>query len=610
MKSTENEFENEIKRLERLYQEPVRSNSNDEDLDDFDDGYEHYSRASAGSRINHEREESLSRKRRQSYSRRRQVEISARYERERNYYRPQISKEPKQNTAKSSLLMALLASSIFLAGAIVANGLQQLNSMQSNEFSEPNNSLKLFPSALRRDSRLPQTAEIIHQRMQEGSINAPKSTITGIVDSESMTASLYWTLALKNNNNTDKEAAITIDLPKNSAVSRATLWVNGVAQEAAFSANEKVQQAYDQIVIKHRDPLLVTQIAPNRIRILAAPVTANGGEMKLRIGLTTPVELNENGEHRLQMPKIVESNLKFEGKQDIHLTSDTPISGVGKTDESGIYVLRANINVGDLANTQISLTKPSITRFATRLTHTNPTEYVMASVKDGKLELTRMKTKPECKIISDDDAAFRLSNLWAHHEIERLAAHGQVAQACDLANIYRIVSSVSGATVLEFDYDYSNNSLNRNMYRVIGGRSADNGDAFDSTTSFTGSQAQQGGATAAPTLNGATNGTIGPQGGDAVVINSVNTAGTVRVNNLANLEAGLYTIANFMQLFGVLLGAFIGIEALRNNGLAKPISLSKAKAVLLASIIAAGGIFAPSVMCSLIAFLRDLNFIS
>lgn len=53
-----------------------------------------------------------------------------------------------------------------------------------------------------------------------------------------------------------------------------------------------------------------------------------------------------------------------------------------------------------------------------------------------------------------------------------------------------------------------------------------------------------------PTLQGATNGSIGPQGGDATAIMGVNTAGTVRVNNLANLEALLNLVATgFDMLF-------------------------------------------------------------
>ena len=89
-------------------------------------------------------------------------------------------------------------------------------------------------------------------------------------------------------------------------------------------------------------------------------------------------------------------------------------------------------------------------------------------------------------------------------------------------------------------------------------------DAFDSTAAvgnqtnntgnFTGAQTQQGGSALAPQLQGATNGTVGPQGADATVIQGVNTAGTVRVNNLANLEALLNIIANGMEILGIAWG--------------------------------------------------------
>ena len=70
----------------------------------------------------------------------------------------------------------------------------------------------------------------------------------------------------------------------------------------------------------------------------------------------------------------------------------------------------------------------------------------------------------------------------------------------------------------------------------------------------TGSQTQQITEGASPILQGATNGTIGPQGGDATAIMGVNTAGTVRVNNLANLEALLNIIANGMEILGIAWG--------------------------------------------------------
>lgn len=472
----------------------------------------------------------------------------------------------------------------------------------------------------------------IHKEMQSGTVNVSKSTITGIVDSESMTVSLYWTFLLKNNNATDKEAAISMDLPKNSAVSRATLWINGVAQEAAFSSNKQVQNAYDSIVVRHRDPLLVTQTAPNKIKILAAPVTANGGEMQFRIGITAPAEIGADGKVRISLPHITESNLKFDSKQDLHLDSDTRISGIGKTERSGIYTLKANIDASELDKVKIEMKQASERTFATRLTHTNPPEYVKASIENGELELARVQEKPACKIINDDDLAFRLSNLWAHQEIERLAASAKINEACNIANVYRIVSSVSGATVLEEQYDYSNNGLNRDMYRVVG-RASSTGEDFSTVQGFVPYSANysssdafsrgpaaaaapmlvgatQGGQMMAPMLQGATNGTIGPQGADATAIMGVNTAATVRVNNLANLEAIMNLVSYLMQVMGISIAAFLLSESAVNDGLQAPWRLSRWQTLALGLFAGALAMLFPSFVSMMIVGLRDMNFFS
>ncbi len=55
----------------------------------------------------------------------------------------------------------------------------------------------------------------------------------------------------------------------------------------------------------------------------------------------------------------------------------------------------------------------------------------------------------------------------------------------------------------------------------------------------------------APILQGATNGMISPQGSESTVVNGVNTAGTVRVNYLADLEAQANLIANAIEILGI-----------------------------------------------------------
>jgi hypothetical protein len=133
------------------------------------------------------------------------------------------------------------------------------------------------------------------------------------------------------------------------------------------------------------------------------------------------------------------------------------------------------------------------------------------------------------------DVRARLSTLWAHQEIERLAKAGRTRDAVKLANVYRIVSSVSGAVVLERQSDYDQYGLNRNMNQSTSYTDAFTGSA---TAVDDGDMSNR-----APHLQGATNGTLGPQGNDATVIVGVNSPGTVRVNNAQNLETTVNLIA-------------------------------------------------------------------
>lgn len=73
-------------------------------------------------------------------------------------------------------------------------------------------------------------------------LSAQKSTLTGIVYRDTLTASLYWTMDLKNSSGTDGEAQAELRIPEGGVVSRATLWVNGVPQEAAFNTTGRVMR--------------------------------------------------------------------------------------------------------------------------------------------------------------------------------------------------------------------------------------------------------------------------------------------------------------------------------------------------------------------------------
>lgn len=77
---------------------------------------------------------------------------------------------------------------------------------------------------------------------------------------------------------------------------------------------------------------------------------------------------------------------------------------------------------------------------------------------------------------------------------------------------------------------------------------------FGETGSNTGTGTTQFRTGSAPTLAGATSGTIGPQGTNATYVSGLNTAGTVRVNNLANMEALLNIMSNGTEVLGIAWG--------------------------------------------------------
>ncbi len=123
----------------------------------------------------------------------------------------------------------------------------------------------------------------------------------------------------------------------------------------------------------------------------------------------------------------------------------------------------------------------------------------------------------------------------------------------------------------------------------------------------TGSQSLQYGDSNAPTLQGAALGTIGPQGGDATYITGVNTAGTVRVNNLANLEALLNIIANGMEILGIAWGGPTMIMGFMHMAAGTQDAMKK---VLFGAAGVTGGLATPGCINWLVASARDANLFS
>jgi hypothetical protein len=136
------------------------------------------------------------------------------------------------------------------------------------------------------------------------------SRIDGSADADAGLSYLEWTLSFTNVSEMQQEARAEIQLPPGGVVSRLTLWVNGEEREAAFAGRDQTRQAYQQVVARRRDPVLVTTAGRDRILVQCFPVEPNGGQMKVRIGITAPLVPEDERHERLLLPHFRDRNFR------------------------------------------------------------------------------------------------------------------------------------------------------------------------------------------------------------------------------------------------------------------------------------------------------------
>ena len=135
-----------------------------------------------------------------------------------------------------------------------------------------------------------------------------QSRLDGKVEAHSGAAYQEWTLVFRNAAVVEREARAQILLPPGGVVSRLTLWINGEEREAAFGGSSEVRAAYQSVVARRRDPVLVSYAGPDRVLMQCYPVPANGGTMKVRIGITQPLTPQGDGRCPLALPRFLENN--------------------------------------------------------------------------------------------------------------------------------------------------------------------------------------------------------------------------------------------------------------------------------------------------------------
>lgn len=208
------------------------------------------------------------------------------------------------------------------------------------------------------------------------------------------------------------------------------------------------------------------------------------------------------------------------------------------------------------------------------------------------IKLERTGTRPALAMLNDK-VGEQISKLCARDEAYQLMRESRLVDAGDLASTCGLVTPVSSAIVLAGQVKLANNDEGINdPVRAAKLQGAANGVSQDEQQTTV--------ATAAPALQGATNGTI----------SGVNTAGTVRVNNLANLEALLNVLANFAELGGILLGGFLLARGAMNAPTTFPVQMSRPQLFAVGAAIILAGLAVPGCINWLVASARDANLFS
>lgn len=202
-----------------------------------------------------------------------------------------------------------------------------------------------------RDSRLQEQGQTAVAGRLQG-LKLIESRQDGSIDPVAALGYIEWTMVFGNESDGPLEARAELALPPGAVVSRATLWINGEEREAAFGTRERTTAAYQKVVARRRDPLLVTTHGRDRILVQCFPVNPDS-DMKIRIGMTVPLPLQSLQTGLFVLPRLNDANFRVP-KSLLHRVWLESSAGLSAAEDKqpGKAVLRVG-----LTNSQLNGTK-------------------------------------------------------------------------------------------------------------------------------------------------------------------------------------------------------------------------------------------------------------
>lgn len=231
-----------------------------------------------------------------------------------------------------------------------------------------------------------------------------QSRIDVSADAQASVVYTEWTMVFQNDAFEASEARAQILLPPDGVVSRLTLWVNNEPREAAFSSTGKVRSAYQEVAVRQRrDPVLVTWKGTDRVLMQCFPVPANGGTMKVRLGITAPMQWHGHSMQstadlasNIRLAQIIEQNFSIPDgvKHAIWVDSDSPLRTTSEqlTSKSKVeqYVLAGLVGSDQLIATNIAVdVKSSRSDFRVRSVAGRAGEMFIGSLQPERIGLPK-----------------------------------------------------------------------------------------------------------------------------------------------------------------------------------------------------------------------------
>ena len=193
-------------------------------------------------------------------------------------------------------------------------------------------------------------------------LSLANSQIYTKADANGGVAYTEWTLVFSNEAAQSLEARAEVQLPPGAVVSRLTLWVNGEEREATFAGKGKLTADQQVAIPERRDPVLVTTSGPDRILVQCFPVPGYGGEMKIRIGITIPLLLEDLNHAQLLFPHFIDRNFHSPDwlGHSVYIDSKTSISSASNVFTTTEFTADRVVTHGRIPESEMSKPRTTI----------------------------------------------------------------------------------------------------------------------------------------------------------------------------------------------------------------------------------------------------------